>query len=82
MATARKGITRYCFDVTEAQATVIEALFERFQKRAQQAAGVPVTLSKRAFFHALLQQAAQSAGLDWPDDYPSPGGWRGGAKKK
>jgi hypothetical protein len=41
-----------------------------------------VTFGSREFFHMLLKRYAEELGLEWPEDYPKPGGWRGGPKDK
>ena len=74
---ARKGITRVSVDLTTAQREVVGQMIEAASAAASEAVGVPITVSTREFFHALLQQRAESLGLEWPEDYPSAGGWRG-----
>lgn len=74
---AREGITRITVDLTTAQYAVVEHMIELAGDAASQAAGVEVKVTTRSFFHALLKQRAEYLGLEWPDDYPSPGGWRG-----
>jgi hypothetical protein len=49
---------------------------------AHAAAGLPVTIGSREFFHMLLKNYADKLGLQWPQNYPKPGGWRGGPKDK
>lgn len=77
---AREGITRLSVDLTTAQRDVVDQMIEAASAAASQAAGVPITVSTREFFHALLKQRADALGLIWPEDYPSPGGWRGKEK--
>jgi hypothetical protein len=69
----RDHIIRKTVDVTEAQAAALQAMISQAEQKASQA-GV------REFFHLLLRRHAQEAGLEWPDDYPLPGGYRGGPK--
>lgn len=76
----RQHIIRKTVDVTEAQAAALQAMISQAEQTASQAAGLPVRIGVREFFHLLLRRHAQETGLDWPDDYPLPGGYRGGPK--
>jgi hypothetical protein len=78
----RKNITRVCVDLTTAQRQALTQMIERFNAEVSQAAGIKVTFGMREFFHLLLKQHAEAVGLDWPEDYPAHGGWRGGPKEK
>ncbi len=72
--------TRKTVDLTAAQAEVLDEMMRRADQRASDAAGVQIRLGTRRFFHMLLKKHADELGLDWPEDYPAPGGWRGGRK--
>ena len=68
-------------DLTQAQRDAPDAMMEQFNAGVSAAAGVPIRLGVREFFHMLLKRHADATGQPWPEDYPSPGGWRGGPKE-
>lgn len=72
--------TRKTVDLTEAQARALEEMIAATEKRISEAAGIPIALGVRQFFHLLLKRYAEELGIEWPEDYPTPGGWRGGPK--
>ncbi len=77
---ARTYRMRKTVDLTAAQAEVLDEMMRQADERASDAAGVKIRLGTRRFFHMLLKKHADELGLDWPEDYPTPGGWRGGRK--
>lgn len=77
---SRQGITRKSVDLTEAQLVALEAMIAKRQADASRAAGVEIKIGVREFFHSLLKKEAAELGVEWPDDYPTAGGWRGGPK--
>lgn len=68
-------------DLTKAQRDAPDAMMEQFNAEVSAAVGVPIRLGVREFFHMLLKRHADATGQPWPEDYPSPGGWRGGPKE-
>jgi hypothetical protein len=78
----RTNITRKTVDLTTAQAGVLDRMIALAEERASAAAGLPVTIGTREFFHMLLKRYGEELGLEWPEDYPKPGGWRGGPKDR
>lgn len=78
---AREGIKRITIDLTTAQYNVLEQLLRLSSDAASQAAGVEVKVTTRSFLHGLLKQHADALDLEWPDNYPAPGGWRGKPKQ-
>jgi hypothetical protein len=77
----REGITRISVDMTEAQRDLVERMIEEASHVASQAAGIEVTVGTRQFFHMLLKHHAEELGFQWPEDYPTAGGWRGGRQQ-
>jgi hypothetical protein len=78
---SKRRITRVSVDLTQAQRDAVDAMMEQFNAEVSAAAGVPIRLGVREFFHMLLKRHADATGKPWPEDYPSPGGWRGGPKE-
>lgn len=40
---------------------------------------MPTESQARQALETLLKREAEAMGVAWPEDYPSPGGWRGWA---
>jgi len=79
---SKRRITRVSVDLTQAQRDAVDAMMDQFNAEVSAAAGVPIRLGVREFFHMLLKRHADATGQPWPEDYPSPGGWRGGPKEE
>ena len=76
----REGITRVSVDLTTAQRAALDEMIRRKEAAASEAAGMAIQIGTRQFFHTLLKQEAAAMDVEWPEDYPSPGGWRGGGE--
>lgn len=72
----RANITRVTVDLTLAQRAALDDLIAQANQTASAATGLPIRIGTRQFFHLLLKRYAESQGIDWPDDYPTPGGYR------
>ena len=74
---AKHPRTRKTVDLTAAQAEALEQMIAQAERMASDAMGLEISIGVRQFFHMLLNQYAESTGIDWPDDYPTHGGKRG-----
>jgi hypothetical protein len=72
----RDNITRVSIDLTTGQRAVVDQMLSAVGDET----GFQPSVNQ--FVRVLLRQEAKRRGLEWPDDYPTPGGWRGGRKKK
>ena len=73
----RDTITRLPIAMTDAQYAAVLEMIQKLEKLASGAAGMPVRIGTRQFFHTLLKAKAGDLGVDWPEDYPSSDGQRG-----
>jgi hypothetical protein len=71
-----ENITRLTVDMTAAQRQAVDQMMVDMSDELSARLGLPMPIGVRAFFHILLKQHALDVGLDWPEDYPTPGGRR------
>ena len=76
----RDNITRVSVDLTLAQREALDRMIDRMSAEVSQAAGIPIRFRVREFIHVLLKRHADAVEIAWPENYPTPGGWRGGPK--
>ena len=76
----RDNITRVSVDLTLAQREALDRMIDRMSAEVSQAAGIPIRFRVREFIHVLLKRHAEAVEIAWPENYPMPGGWRGGPK--
>lgn len=72
----RDNITRVSIDLTTGQRAVVDQMLSAVGGET----GFQPSVNQ--FVRALLRQEARRRGLEWPEDYPARGGWRGGRKQK
>jgi hypothetical protein len=79
---ARCNTIRITTDLSPAQRAALDTMIAAYNAEVGRFLGLEIRIGQGEFVRALLKQHTLSTGQAWPDDYPTPGGRRGGSKEK
>ncbi len=77
---ARYNTARVTVDLSPAQRAALDEMIARYNTEVGKVLGLELRIGMGEFIRALIKNHAHATGQAWPDDYPGPGGRRGGSK--